>query len=202
MFGFGSNKGVPEKVRKAGLGDWYGSLSDQNRVRMGRYIDRAEAGSAGPFLASVCRLAAEDHNWKFLAEIAPSFDGLGIAGAELYFLRESAIEGLYMAEQYDLCERFCDEDMGLLLNDDEVREKELARGNGNDFPENIPCRNFKLNVLVGVRYDYEAADRLLDFYGENGLIPPEDVVYRKNSIRNFRMQRTFDNVFNVTEKQE
>ncbi len=55
---------------------------------------------------------------------------------------------------------------------------------------------------AGVKKTGESSGDEADFYGENGLIPPEDVVYRKNSIRNFRMQRTFDNVFNVTEKKE
>ncbi|MGI6008969.1 MAG: hypothetical protein ACOX8X_02445 [Methanomethylophilus sp.] len=202
MFGFRSDKDVPEKVRKAQLAEWYGGLSDQNKVRMGRYLDKAEGETAGKLLGSVCLAAFDDHNWRFIAEVAPTFDALGLPDAEAYFLRESAIEGLYQAEEYKLCEKFCDEDMEILLNDDGVRASEMARGNGKDFPERVPCRNYKLNLLVCVYYDYDNADKLLDFYGEQGLIPMEDVRFRKDAVRNFRMQRTFDNVFNVKEKEE
>jgi hypothetical protein len=34
-----------------------------------------------------------------------------------------------------------------------------------------------------------------------GLITAEDVEYRRNGIKTFRLQRTFDNIFNVKEKE-
>ena len=46
-----------------------------------------------------------------------------------------------------------------------------------------------------------AADAQYLQFQEMGLITAEDVEYRRNGLKTFRLQRTFDNIFNVKEKE-
>jgi len=36
------SKDVPAEIKKAGMSEWYASLNDVNRVKLGRYIHRYE----------------------------------------------------------------------------------------------------------------------------------------------------------------
>ena len=80
-----------------------------------------------------------------------------------------------------------------------MRESVLARGNGA-YPEDVNCRNYKINVVVGVRFEYGDGDAILDRYVEGGLITAEEAELRKESIKAFRLQRTLDGIFSVKEK--
>ena len=77
----------------------------------------------------------------------------------------------------------------------------MAKGNG-DIPNEINCRNYLLNVVVGIHVEYDEGDKLLLRFQDMGLIAAEDVEYRRNGIKTFRLQRTFDNVFNIKEKDQ
>lgn len=63
------------------------------------------------------------------------------------------------------------------------------------YPEAVNCRNYMINVVVGVKKDYDAADGILDGFVSDGLITAEEAKYRKDSIRTYRLERTFEGIF-------
>lgn len=200
MLGFGS-KDTPEKVRKVGLNKWYSTLSSSDKVKLGRYLDKADPSSVSAFIVSVIDQAVEDHNYKFVASVYDGLKDIPLSDIERYDINDAAVVGLYNMEDYDRCVELCDIGLGLLKNKD-VFDHVMARGTEDiPIPNDINCRNYKLNVVVGIHFDYDAGDKLLLEFEDMGLITPEDVEYRRNGIKTFRLQRTFDNIFNVKEKE-
>ena len=111
-----------------------------------------------------------------------------------------SIPALYNMEEYDRCDKACDRGLAL-LKEKGVMERVL-KDNGGVLPESLYCRNYKLNVAVGVHYDYDEGDRLLEQFEKDGLISHEEVEYRKQGIKTFRLQKTFDSIFSIKEKDE
>ena len=199
MLGFGK-KDVPAKVRKLGLGKWYGLLSENDKVKLGRYIDKADDSSESAFFVSIIAQADEDHNYKFIAALYDSAKDIIKNDIERYDVNDAAILGFYNMEDYDRCLALCDDGLELLKKKP-VFEHVMSRGTADiPIPNEINCRNYKLNIIVGIKFDYDQGDRLLLEFQDMGLITPEDVEHRRNSIKTFRLQRTFDNIFNVKEK--
>lgn len=199
MFGIG-NRDVPVKVREAKLSKWYGDLSDADRVKLNRYLDGADSSDAATFIRSVSKLASDDHNYKFVALLSESTGDVAMDDVKRFYVNDIAIPALYNMGEYDRCERACDTGLAL-LGKREVRER-IEKDNGGSLPESLYCRNYKLNVVVGVRFDYDEGDRLLERFESEGLISHEDVEYRKQGIKTFRLQRTFDSIFSLKEKGE
>lgn len=199
MLGFG-NKDIPEKIVKLGLKKWYTALSESNKVKLGRYVDKADASSVTAFLMSVFALAQEDHNYKFVADLYSTVGEFKLTDIERFDINDAAILGVYNSEDYDRCVELCEYGLAL-MEKKEVFDHVMAKGNG-DIPNDINCRNYLLNVVVGIHFEYDEGDRLLLRFQEMGLISAEDVEYRRNGIKTFRLQRTFDNVFNVKEKEQ
>lgn len=200
MLGFGK-KDVPEKIRRLGLGKWYGSLSENDKVKLGRYLDDAKDSSESAFFASVIAQAVEDHNYKFVASVYDSVKDMLKDDIELFDVNDAAIIGFYNIEDYDRCLELCDLGLGLLRKK-QVFDHVMSRGTEDlPIPNDINCRNYKLNIVVGIRFDYDAGDQLLLEFKDMGLITPEDIEHRRNSIKTFRLQRTFDNIFNIKEKE-
>ena len=81
-------------------------------------------------------------------------------------------------------------------------KKELFARAGGEIPGDKGCRNYKLNVLVGVIYDYDGGDKALDEYYEMGLITKDDLEFRKKSNTIFKLQKAFDGVYAVRVKDE
>lgn len=200
MLGFGS-KDVPDKIVKLGLKKWYSALSEPNKVKLKRYIDAADASSVPAFIVSVFAGATEDHNYKFVAELSETLGGFKLSDIERYDINDAAIIGVYNTEDYLRCIKLCE--YGLeLLGKKEVFDHVMAKSTNGKIPDQIYCRNYLLNIVVGIYFDYDEGDKLLLRFQDMGLITPEDVEYRRNSIKTFRLQRTFDNVFNLKEKEE
>lgn len=200
MLGFG-NKDVPAKIVKLGLKKWYTALSDSNKVKLKRYIDAADDSSVSAFTMSVFAAAIEDHNYKFVSDMYSGISEFGLSEKELFDVNDAAIIGVYNAEDYDRCIELCD--YGLeLLKKKEIFDYVMSRSVDGEIPQDINCRNYKLNIVVGIHFEYDEGEKLLHEFQEMGLITPEDVEYRKNGIKTFRLQRTFDNVFNVKEKDQ
>ena len=199
MLGFG-NKDIPEKIVKLGLKKWYTALSESNKVKLGRYVDKADASSVTAFLMSVFALAQEDHNYKFVADLYSTVGEFKFTDIERFDINDAAILGVYNSEDYNRCVELCEYGLAL-MEKKEVFDHVMAKGNG-DIPNDINCRNYLLNVVVGIHFEYDEGDRLLLRFQKMGLISAEDVEYRRNGIKTFRLQRTFDNVFNVKEKEQ
>ncbi|WP_400219784.1 hypothetical protein [Methanomethylophilus alvi] len=199
MFGIG-NRDIPEKIREAKLSKWYGTLSDTDKVKLNRYMDGADPSSASAFICSVSKLANDDHNYKFVAFLAESTEDIRMDGIQRFYVNEVSIPALYNMEEYDRCDKACDRGLAL-LKEKGVMERVL-KDNGGVLPESLYCRNYKLNVAVGVHYDYDEGDRLLEQFEKDGLISHEEVEYRKQGIKTFRLQKTFDSIFSIKEKDE
>ncbi|MBR5998882.1 MAG: hypothetical protein IK043_00345, partial [Candidatus Methanomethylophilaceae archaeon] len=172
MLGFG-NKDVPEKIVKLGLKKWYSALSESNKVKLGRYVDKADASSVTAFLVSVFALAEEDHNYKFVADLYDTIGEFKLSDIERFDINDAAILGVYNAEDYDRCVELCEYGLALLEKKD-VFDHVMAKGNG-EIPNEINCRNYKLNIVVGIHFEYDEGDRLLLEFQDMGLITPEDV---------------------------
>lgn len=200
MLGFG-NKDVPAKIVKLGLKKWYTALSDPNKVKLKRYIDAADDSSVSAFMVSVFAAAAEDHNYRFISDMYSYVPEFGLSDKEFFDVNDAAIVGVYNNEDYDRCVELCD--IGLqLLRKKEIFDHVMSRSADGEIPQDINCRNYKLNVVVGIHFEYDEGEKLLHEFQEMGLITAEDVEYRKNGIKTFRLQRTFDNVFNIKEKDQ
>lgn len=199
MLGFG-NKDIPEKIVKLGLKKWYSALSESNKVKLGRYVNAADGSSVTAFIISVFAAAHEDHNYKFIADLYGTIGEFKLSDIERFDINDAAILGVYNAEDYDRCVELCEYGLAL-MGKKEVFDHVMAKGNG-DIPNDINCRNYLLNVVVGIHFEYDEGDKLLLRFQDMGLITAEDVEYRRNAIKTFRLQRTFDNVFNVKEKEQ
>lgn len=200
MLGFG-NKDVPAKIVKLGLKKWYSALSDPNKVKLKRYIDAADDSSVSAFMVSVFSAAIEDHNYRFVSDMYTYVPEFGLSEKEFFDVNDAAIVGVYNSEDYDRCVQLCDIGLGLLRKK-EIFDHVMSRSEDGEIPQDINCRNYKLNIVVGIHFEYDEGEALLHEFQEMGLITAEDVEYRKNGIKTFRLQRTFDNVFNVKEKDQ
>lgn len=200
MLGFGK-KDVPDKVRKLGLSKWYDALSENDKVKLGRYLPNALDSSESAFFVSVITQAIDDHNYKFIAALYDSVKDLITDDLERFDVNDAAILGFYNIDDYDRCLELCD--FGLdLLKKKSVFDHVMSRGSAEiPIPNDINCRNYKLNIIVGIKFDYDQGDKLLQEFQNMNLISAEDVEHRRNSIKTFRLQRTFDNIFNVKEKE-
>ncbi|MCQ2079362.1 MAG: hypothetical protein MJZ38_04820 [archaeon] len=193
-FGFGK-KDVPEKIRKVGLTKWHDALSDNDKVKLKRYLDNADGSSVTGFILSVMTQAIEDHNYKFVASVYESVKEFDLSDNDRFDILDAAIIGVFNAEDYEHCLELCNQGLAM-LKDKNILGHVMARGHG-EIPGDIHCRNYKINVLVGILYDFDQADRTLLDYVEMGLLSEEDLEYRRNGIKTFRLQRTFDNIFNI-----
>lgn len=200
MLGFGK-KDVPDKVHKLGLSKWYDALSENDKVKLGRYLPNALDSSESAFFVSVITQAIDDHNYKFIAALYDSVKDLITDDLERFDVNDAAILGFYNIDDYDRCLELCD--FGLdLLKKKSVFDHVMSRGSAEiPIPNDINCRNYKLNIIVGIKFDYDQGDKLLQEFQNMNLISAEDVEHRRNSIKTFRLQRTFDNIFNVKEKE-
>ncbi len=195
---FGKDKDVPAEVSKAGLGKWYGGLSDQDKIKLGRYLKSADSSSPVRFMISVSDAAIKDENYAFAASVGK--DGMSMARTDLekYDVNEKYLVALYYSCKYTECLEQCDLGLSMVPK----LKKELFARAGGDIPGDMMCRNYKLNVLVGVIYDYDGGDKALDEYYEMGLITKEDLEFRKKSNTIFKLQKAFDGIYAVRIKDE
>ena len=198
MFGLGN---VPPKVKSAKLGKWYESLSDQDRVKLNRYLDFADGSDPAAFITTVIMAAIDDHNYKFSAKVADTVPDLKFTPEQGFDINEAVILAYFNIERYDECLERCDAGLAL-LKDPAVQAHVRSRTEDGSYPEAINCRNYKINVVVGVKNDFDAAPVILDSFVADGLISEEEANYRKESIKTYKLQRTFDGIFSNVPKSQ
>lgn len=195
MLGFGSkNKNVPAVLKKAGLAGWFGGLSDKDKIRVTRYADGADASSSAACILSLIRLAAEDENQSFVLFLADSAKDLKMTDAGRFDINEAVIVAKFDTGDYDGCLESCDIGLSMLEDSDVSEHVRLPDGR---YPERLECRNYKINVLAGANGDFEGAEKALDDFAAAGLISGEEADCRKQSIRTYKMQRTFEAIFTL-----
>ncbi|MDR1690636.1 MAG: hypothetical protein LBR42_02175 [Candidatus Methanoplasma sp.] len=195
---FGKQKDVPEEISKVKLGKWYSGLSDQDKVKVGRYLRTSDTASALDFSLSVMRKANQEENNSVSILLGENILRDDLSDIGRFDVLEEIIPAYYGAKRYEDCLRCCEEGLtliqGLIVK---IKER-----NGGSLPENIMCRNYMINVLVGVNGDYDAGDAALDRFFKMGLISEEDVAYRKQSHKIHKLQRTFDGIFTMKLKDQ
>jgi hypothetical protein len=188
---FGRSGDVPVQISKIGLDKWYSGLSDQDKVRLGRYLDGSDVSSGPAFFKSVMDHADEDHNYALSVSMGEYALGIRMEEIERFYILEDLIIAYFHIKDYDRCLECCDSGLGILPR---VRSVILEENSGV-LPERLNCRNYKINVIVGVRYQYDEGDRILEQYYTDGLISKEDLEYRKQSHKIFRLQKSFDGIY-------
>ena len=189
---------IPDKVAQAGLGDWYTSLSDMDRIKINKYIDKADPSSGFMFLLTMVRAAVADENYRFGLSLCVSTSQMPFDAYQRFLMNEEFIDVLIGREMYEDAKNVCNINLQLF---DRVKDRILA-DNGGKYPDRLCFRNRYLDIIVGVEAQYEEGYRMLDKYHEMGLISDEDLVYRKNSLQVHRLQRTFDGVYTYRPKGE
>ena len=190
---FGRQKDVPEEISKVRLNEWYSGLSDQDKVKLGRYIRGSDTASALKFSLSLMRKANLEDNYPVAVLVGENILKGALKGIERFDVLEEIIPAYYNVKRYDDCLKCCEEGIAILCG----KMGEIKERNGGSLPERLMCRNYTINVLVGAYGDYEAGDKALDRFCGMGLISEEDVEYRKRSHEIHRLQRTFDGIFSV-----
>ncbi|UAL07156.1 MAG: hypothetical protein KRP56_04755 [Candidatus Methanogranum gryphiswaldense] len=190
---FNKNKDTPPEVSAVGLGKWYSELSDQNKVKLGRYLKCADTSSKFAFVMSVLDQAIADGNFGFAVTIGEMGKEAKFNNIQHYDINEKLVLAYYNSKKYDECLLACNEGLSMLPK----LKKDIFARSGGEIPSDIYCRNYKMNVLVGIFFDYDEGDKALDEYFDMGLISKEDLEYRKQSNKIFKLQRTFDGIYAV-----
>lgn len=179
---------APSQISKVGLEPWYDSLSDQDKVRVGRYIGGIDGPTPVAFLNELMARAVADHNFK-LATIAGGYlENLEMSDSDRFRYTENLIEGLFGSDSYEPAKLLCYRNLALY--------PKVADDLFGGKPDHLSCRNRLIDILVGVDGSYDEAYDALDRFCDMGLIDAEERDYRKQSLKIHRMQRSFDNVFN------
>lgn len=189
---------IPEKVAQAGLEDWYSSLSDMDRIKINKYIDKTDASSGFQFILTLVRAAIADENYRFGLSLCVSTSQMPFDAYERFLINEEFIDVLIGREMYDDAKNVCNINLQLF---DRVKDRILA-DNGGKYPNRLCFRNRYLDIIVGVEAQYEEGYKMLDKYHEMGLLDDEDLAFRKNSLKVHRLQRTFDGVYTYRPKDE
>ena len=195
---FGWQKDIPKEISKVRLGEWYSGLSDQNKVKIRRYLENSDTTSALNFALSVMRNANKEENCAVAILAGENVLKSDLDGIEKFDVLEEIIPAYYGAGRYDDCLKCCEEGTEILKG----MMDRIKKRNGGSLPEKIMCRNYTINVLIGAYGDYDAGDAALDRFYEMGLISEEDLKFRKQSHKVHKLQRTFDSVFTVKLKDQ
>lgn len=194
---FGKSENVPGEISEVGLRKWYSGLSDRDKVRLNRYLGGSDRSSAVAFYVSVIKASNNDHNYALSILVGEQALSTKLSDREKFDINEELILAYFGSGRYDDCEKHCDMGLSML----KFLQEKILKENGGVLPERLVCRNYKINVVVGVRYDYDEGDRILDKYFEDGLISKEDLEYRKQSHKIYRLQKTFDGIYSLKLKE-
>ena len=188
---------IPAEVAAVGLNEWYDSLNDMNKVKVRRYLDRIDTASKQGFLVDLMVRSGKDANYGLSVTAGEYALKQDLSDYDRFKVTEAYIDGLFGAERFDELKVQCCNNLDLFPR---IRDRFLE-DNGGVLPKTICCRNRLIDVMVGVDSDYEGAAEALDGFVEIGIMDPEELAYRKQSLRIHRMQRTFDNVFSLRPKE-
>lgn len=186
---FKKKEEYPKEIGDSGLSEWYGRLSDRDRVRVRRYVDGAPSLPAFDMLLHIVRSAIEDENYRFAAEMCPHAAELADTDLRKFETNEESIDALFFAERWEEALELCRKGKEMY--------RSLEQGGECELPQTFRFRNRTIDILVGYGKDYESAERALEEFHGMGLISDEDLQYRKNGLKVHRLQRTFDSIYSL-----
>lgn len=188
---------VPMELQKTGLSEWYTGLNDPTRVKVRRYLNGIDTSSSSALLTQLMIRSSEDHNYKLSASVGEYALSMDMSPIDRFDVTEAYIDGLFGSGRYEDAKERCCTNLDLFP---EVKEEILSR-NGGELPKKIMCRNRLIDIMVGIDYAYDDAISILDDFVDIGILDPDEVSYRKQSLKIHRMQKSFDNVFIYRPKQ-
>lgn len=188
---------IPPEIETAGVGDWYQSINDMDKVKVRRYLQGIDTSSKEAFMTDLMERSSADHNYKLSTTVGKYAEGMDLDDYGRFKVSEAFIEGLFGAEMYDEAKKVCCSNLDLFPA---IRDRLMA-DNGGELPNKISCRNRLIDITIGVECQYDMADEILSGYVDLGLIDEEEKAYRLQSIKIHRMQKTFDNLYNYRPKE-
>jgi len=179
------------------LDEWYASLNDMNKVKVKRYLNCIDTTSKQDFLVDLMMRSGTDSNYGLSVMAGQYALSQDLSDYDRFKVTEAYIDGLFGAEKFDELKVQCCNNLDLFPK---IKD-EFLDDNGGVLPKTIYCRNRLIDVMVGVDSDYEGAIDALDSFAEIGIMDPDELAYRKQSLKIHRMQKTFDNVFSLRPKE-
>ena len=188
---------TPAEISAVGLDEWYASLNDMNKVKVKRYLNCIDTTSKQDFLVDLMMRSGKDSNYGLSVMAGQYALSQDLSDYDRFKVTEAYIDGLFGAEKFDELKVQCCNNLDLFPK---IRD-EFLDDNGGVLPKTIYCRNRLIDVMVGVDSDYDGATDALDSFAEIGIMDPDELAYRKQSLKIHRMQKTFDNVFSLRPKE-
>ncbi|MBR4202168.1 MAG: hypothetical protein IKQ93_01155 [Candidatus Methanomethylophilaceae archaeon] len=188
---------TPAEISAVGLDEWYASLNDMNKVKVKRYLNCIDTTSKQDFLVDLMMRSGKDSNYGLSVMAGQYALSQDLSDYDRFKVTEAYIDGLFGAEKFDELKVQCCNNLDLFPK---IKD-EFLDDNGGVLPKTIYCRNRLIDVMVGVDSDYDGATDALDSFAEIGIMDPDELAYRKQSLKIHRMQKTFDNVFSLRPKE-
>lgn len=182
---------IPAEVSAAGLDDWYSGLNDPTRVKLKRYLAGIDTSSPVAFLRDLMARSYEDHNYGLSVVAGEYSKDHDMDDYTRFLMNEGYIDGLFGADRFDEAKVVCCENLDIFPS---VRDRFLG-DNGGELPKAISCRNRLIDIMVGVESDYDGAYQALDEFVGIGILDPDELEFRKQSLKIHRLQKSFDNLF-------
>ena len=184
------------EISKIGLGDWYSSLSDRDKVKTERYLKDADTSSAFSFLYSAASASVADGNHQFAAMLLDECFKRELTDTERFDVTELLIDAYMGMKRYDDAKLLCEQNLLLYPS---VSSK-IKERNGGSVPEKLNCRNRYIDITAGIESGYDEAFGLLGRFLEMRLITEEEYKLRMQSLRIHRLQRSFDGIYTYSFK--
>jgi hypothetical protein len=188
---------TPAEIKAVGLEEWFGSLTDMDKVKVKRYLNCIDTTSKQNFLVDLMRRSSDDHNYKLSVMAGKYALSQDLSDYDRFIVTEAYIDGLFGAEDFDEMKAQCCDNLDLFAS---VKDRYLDE-NDETLPKTIYCRNRLIDVMVGVDGDYDGAIEALEEFVNIGILDEAELDYRKQSLKIHKMQRTFDGIFSLTPKQ-
>ena len=183
---------IPQQIVDLKLKDWYSSLSDADRMKLSRYLGKADTSSDYAFFSSVIDEALTDENPKFAVFMCLQiYDMCDMDDYQMFLINEKLIDAYIGAERYEDAKAACDANLKLYPL---VKERFIS-DNGGVLPKKVNFRNRYIDVIVGVDSSYDLAFDMLKTYKDMGLLDDCEYDYRINSLKTHRLQRIFDGLY-------
>lgn len=188
---------VPSKVIEAGVENWFSTLSDMDRVKLNRYLDKADSSSTFSFFMSLIKAVIADENYRFGITLCVATNNYEFDAYQRFLINEEFIEVLFNRELYEDVKNVCEINFKIFPMIKDI----ILEENGGKYPNRLNFRNKYIDVIVGIDAQYERGYEMLDTYCEMGILDKEDLEFRRNSLKVHRLQRTFDGVYTYRPKE-
>lgn len=190
---------VPEQIIDLKLEDWYASLSDADRMKLTRYLGKADRSSRYALFSSMIGEALTDENPKFAVFLCLQvYEICDMDDYQMFLINEMLIDAYIDSERYEDAKAACEANLKLYP----IIKERLLSDNGGILPKKLNFRNRYIDVIVGIDAAYDLAFDMLKRYVEMGLLDEEEYEYRFNSLKTHRLQRIFDGMYTYRPKDE